>query len=302
MTPVLSEEEKMKELTAEETELEETDAEEEDEDEVKYLTVTLNGEEIGISESSTDVVNIAEGKKAEDQQLINVTYTDKDGKEIPVYYVKNVSDGEPSGTVYTDGDEDGSYSKFNLEEDADSVALTAHYEEIVRTKPIGTTVLTADGETYTVTVSYTEEANLPADVSLKVEEITNKEEYEGYKSQVEEEILDPESKKVTAARFFDITLLDSEGNELHPEKAVTVVIETKDTLKENEEVQVCHFDQEQEKPVIVKSQEIINETYKEDNLGVQFEAESFSVYGIVGQNMKLQLHMVLRQRFRKDPH
>ena len=72
VTPVLSEEEKMKELTAEETELEETDAEEEDEDEVKYLTVTLNGEEIGISESSTDVVNIAEGKKAEDQQLINV--------------------------------------------------------------------------------------------------------------------------------------------------------------------------------------------------------------------------------------
>ena len=153
---------------------------------------------------------------------------------------------------------------------------------IVRTKPIGTTVLTADGETYTVTVSYTEEANLPADVSLKVEEITNKEEYEGYKSQVEEEILDPESKKVTAARFFDITLMDSEGNELHPEKAVTVVIETKDTWKENEEVQVCHFDQEKDKPVKVESQEITNKTYKEDNLGVQFEAESFSVYGIVG--------------------
>ena len=161
-------------------------------------------------------------------------------------------------------------------------AETFYVYGIVRTKPIGTTVLTADGETYTVTVSYTEEANLPADVSLKVEEITNKEEYEGYKSQVEEEILDPESKKVTAARFFDITLLDSEGNELHPEKAVTVVIETKDTLKENEELQVCHFDQEQEKPVIVKSQEIINETYEEDNLGIQFEAESFSVYGIVG--------------------
>ena len=134
VTPVLSEEEKMKELTAEETELEETDAEEEDEDEVKYLTVTLNGEEIGISESSTDVVNIAEGKKAEDQQLINVTYTDRDGREIPVHYVKNVSDGEPSGTVYTDGDEDGSYSEFNLEEDADSVALTAHYEEIKEEK------------------------------------------------------------------------------------------------------------------------------------------------------------------------
>ena len=142
--------------------------------------------------------------------------------------------------------------------------------------------LLAEGEDYTITVSYTEEANLPADVSLKVEEITNKEEYDSYKSQVEEEILDPESKKVTAARFFDITLLDSEGNELHPEKAVTVVIETKDTLNENEELQVCHFDQEQEKPVKVKSQEIINETYKEDNLGVQFEAESFSVYGIVG--------------------
>jgi LPXTG-motif cell wall-anchored protein len=167
-------------------------------------------------------------------------------------------------------------------------AETFYVYGIVRTKPIGTTVLTADGETYTVTVSYTEEANLPADVSLKVEEITNTEEYEGYKSQVEEEILDSESKKVTAARFFDITLMDSEGNELHPEKSVTVVIETKDTWKENEEVQVCHFDQEKDKPVVVESQEITNKTYKEDNLGVQFEAESFSVYGIVGTELKTE--------------
>ena len=141
--------------------------------------------------------------------------------------------------------------------------------------------LRAEGEDYTITVSYTEEAGLPADVSLKVKEITRKKEYESYKSQMEEELIDPESTKVTGARFFDITLEDSEGNELHPESGVRVLIETKDTLQENEKVQICHFDEEKDKPVEVESLEVTGETYEEENLGVEFEAESFSVYGVV---------------------
>ena len=141
--------------------------------------------------------------------------------------------------------------------------------------------LRAEGEDYTITVSYTEEAGLPADVSLKVKEITRKKEYESYKSQMEEELIDPESTKVTGARFFDITLEDSEGNELHPESGVRVLIETKDTLQENEKVQICHFDEEKDKPVEVESREVTGKTYEEENLGVEFEAESFSVYGIV---------------------
>ena len=141
--------------------------------------------------------------------------------------------------------------------------------------------LRAEGEDYTITVSYTEEAGLPAGVSLKVKEITKEKEYESYKAQMEEELIDSASTKVTGVRFFDITLEDSEGNELHPESGVRVMIETKDTLKENEKVQICHFDEEKDKPVEVESREVTNETYEEENLGVEFEAESFSVYGVV---------------------
>ena len=141
--------------------------------------------------------------------------------------------------------------------------------------------LRAEGKDYTITVSYTEEASLPADVSLKVKEITRKKEYESYKAQMEEELIDLESTQVTGARFFDITLEDNEGNELHPESGVRVLIETKDTLQENEKVQICHFDEEKDKPVEVESREVTGGTYEEENLGVEFEAESFSVYGVV---------------------
>ena len=186
--------------------------------------------------------------------------------------------------------------KWNDEEDLDSTVrfdpekLAAYYdakngesaetEETEVEEPVSGE-LRAEGEDYTITVSYTEEAGLPADVSLKVKEITKEKEYESYKAQMEEELIDLESTKVTGARFFDITLEDSEGNELHPESGVRVLIETKDTLKENEKVQICHFDEEKDKPVEVESREVTSETYEEENLGVEFEAESFSVYGVV---------------------
>ena len=183
--------------------------------------------------------------------------------------------------------------EWNDEEDLDTIIrfdpekLTAYYgtenadDAEAETEGPVSGELRAEGKDYTITVSYTEEAGLPADVSLKVKEITRKKEYESYKAQMEEELIDPESTKVTGARFFDITLEDSEGNELHPESGVRVLIETKDTLQENEKVQICHFDEEKDKPVEVESREVTGKTYEEENLGVEFEAESFSVYGVV---------------------
>ena len=183
--------------------------------------------------------------------------------------------------------------EWNDEEDLDTIIrfdpekLTAYYgtenadDAEAETEGPVSGELRAEGKDYTITVSYTEEAGLPADVSLKVKEITRKKEYESYKAQMEEELIDPESTKVTGARFFDITLEDSEGNELHPESGVRVLIETKDTLQENEKVQICHFDEEKDKPAEVESREVTGKTYEEENLGVEFEAESFSVYGVV---------------------
>ena len=185
--------------------------------------------------------------------------------------------------------------EWNDEEDLDTIIhfdpekLAAYYDakngdstETDAEKPVPGE-LRAEGEDYTITVSYTEEAGLPAGAALKVKEITkeeDEEDYESYKARVEEELIDSESAQVTGARFFDITLEDSEGNVLHPEGNVTVRIETGNIPKENENVRICHFDGEEGKPVDVESRKVSGETGEEENLGVEFEAESFSVYGI----------------------
>ena len=85
--------------------------------------------------------------------------------------------------------------KWNDEEDLDSTVrfdpekLAAYYdakngesaetEETEVEEPVSRE-LRAEGEDYTITVSYTEEAGLPADVSLKVKEITKEKEYESF--------------------------------------------------------------------------------------------------------------------------
>lgn len=104
--------------------------------------------------------------------------------------------------------------------------------------------LTATGESYTITLDYTAEAEIPADAQLKVTEITEESDPEAYKSCLEtasREVASDEKTTVdeTASRFFDIEIqriiVNEDGQEkvtkIEPKAPVAVNIQLIDTPK-----------------------------------------------------------------------
>ena len=95
-----------------------------------------------------------------------------------------------------------------------------------------------------------------------------------------EEQLEPEEGTVSYARFFDITITDASGREIQPEEAVDVRI-VLDDLQDRigadaeEGAQVVHFSGDPER---------IDAEMAGDE--VNFEAEGFSVYGIIATTIE----------------
>ena len=138
------------------------------------------------------------------------------------------------------------------------------------------TVIDAKGDTWEVTVTYDDEACIPDGAALEVEELAEgTAEYEKYFNNSVSE-LRTEADDISFARFFDITIVDKEGNKVEPEAPVTVQIEYKDAIEigEKEHLSVVHFAD--------KGTEVI------DNIGlneactaVTYTQNSFSVTGTV---------------------
>ena len=149
-------------------------------------------------------------------------------------------------------------------------------DETAKTEEAGAVfegTLTAKGEDYSITVGCSAKAGIPKGAKLAVKEIRqNTSDYQGLVSDAGE-ALAVEEENVTYARFFDITIVDQEGNEIQPKVPVDVKINL-DDLKENvpaeEEPQVIHFGEEAE---------TVEAEQKGD--AVSFEADGFSVYGVV---------------------
>lgn len=84
--------------------------------------------------------------------------------------------------------------------------------------------LSASGETYTITVKYGDEAELPADSDLNVREIIEgTEEYDGYLESSAEK-LGIGNGDISFARFFDIEIV-KDGEKVEPKVPVQVKIE-----------------------------------------------------------------------------
>ena len=138
---------------------------------------------------------------------------------------------------------------------------------VVLTETIETTILTADGEAYRITVSFDRDAGIPKGAELRATEVN------GLALQCED-LLEKAitaigtEEKIIYSRFFDISIL-YEGNEVQPQSIVDVKIELVDQL--NKEVKAIHFDTE--------DTEIIEAHYSEE--AVCFKAESFSIYGVL---------------------
>lgn len=140
----------------------------------------------------------------------------------------------------------------------------------------------------TIAVFFDENAGIPAGAYLSVREIEEgTSEYAEYlaqaKSAMDKATGSDASKTVTQARFFDITILDEDGEEIEPQAAVKVVI-TYDKaveLSSDGDLNVVHFknDDTQEVFAPVKPEE------KQEVDALSFTTNSFSVFGVVSREV-----------------
>ena len=148
-------------------------------------------------------------------------------------------------------------------------------------EPVVAKVLTAEGSDYTVEVTYTDEAQIPDNAVLSVREIEQgTEEYESYYQQAVEAVQGGDTSSLAFARFFDISFV-VDGTEIEPAAAVSVKISYKDAVEvpEGNEVKSVHFGEETE--VLDVQTNGADGTVEE----VEFDANGFSVYGIVGTTL-----------------
>ena len=154
------------------------------------------------------------------------------------------------------------------------------YEIAVTDGQIVRYYIDAKGDTYEITVTFEDEANIPSTAELDVEEILpENEEYADYLAQALEALGGLEPAADQFARFFDITILDA-GEKVTPKAPVTVSIRLTDAPA-GEELKVVHFD-EADGPVVMQTEAVENgENENTENAYVWFETESFSVYGVI---------------------
>ena len=130
-------------------------------------------------------------------------------------------------------------------------------------------VITASGETYTIDVTFTSDSGIPDDADLNAREITPDDpEYEALRTQA---VLALDAGNVGSAHFFDIQI-SKDGEKIEPTGPVNVTIALDEMLEGAETVAVVHFGE--------GSTEIIANVEISDT-DVQFQADSFSVYGVI---------------------
>lgn len=134
------------------------------------------------------------------------------------------------------------------------------------------TLEASDGETYTITLDAPEGAGIPDDAKLLVSEVyVDGDEHDEYEASAAD-ALGVKENKVSLSRFFDIKIVDADGNEIQPAEPVQVRIELADA-PEDAVADVVHFDSKTGEPEVVET--------SEDEGAPSFEATGFSVYGVV---------------------
>lgn len=141
---------------------------------------------------------------------------------------------------------------------------------VVEVETIEKTVITADGKTYKVSVSYDKNAKIPEGSELEVKELTG-DDYDAYLEKAASK-LDKNAEDLGMAKFFDITIRNGD-DEVKIASPVDVEIKLLDSDSLADSTQVLHFSNE-DKADVVDS--------KVDGDTVKFEAEGFSVYAVVG--------------------
>ena len=164
-------------------------------------------------------------------------------------------------TVYDmDSIVDGETVQFTT--DGFSVYVVAGYV-------LETTIEASDGNSYLISVTFTENAVLPDDAKLRVLELTG-ETYEDYLGRTAVSL---DAGGFAFARIFDISIVDGNGTEIQPGDSVKVGVELLDHDHDDSGFSVVHFAGEDETAEIVDAEMVEG--------ALNFMADSFSAYAIV---------------------
>lgn len=135
-----------------------------------------------------------------------------------------------------------------------------------------THILKAEGTDYSITLSYTDDAEIPKDAELLVTEILS-DEY-GYDQYVNKaaDALSTEERimSVDNARFFDITIVDN-GIPVEPKVPVTVLVELADSFAADDDASVIHYTDDE-----VKVVETVDFKENAENMEVNAELHTVS--------------------------
>ena len=150
------------------------------------------------SEGAAEVVEQSEAPEANGAELnLNVEMPAAPAEETAAPIEENI-DTEDDMT----GEAEPEDAEVRFE--ADSFSVYA----VVVTETIETRYIAADGATWNISVGYDAEAGIPSGATLAVEEVPT----EDYLDQAAEALAG--GRRITDARFFDITILDENGQEV----------------------------------------------------------------------------------------
>ena len=146
------------------------------------------------------------------------------------------------------------------------------------------TVLASDGLNYNVTVSFGEDAGVPADAELEVTELLpgpDAEDYENYAAKAAQ-ALGKDEESTGSVRLFDIRIVDGSGEKVTITAPVQVEITLTD-LEENEDtdLRVIHFADETKKGDVIPEVDVSESVGRQPGMKLSFSADGFSVYAII---------------------
>ncbi len=166
-------------------------------------------------------------------------YPEEVTESLPAEEPQDVGDVAESDELFIE-DAEAPENANEETEDEDINAEVSAYSHVLKT----------EGIDYRVTVSYTDEAEIPESAALQVTEIFSGE--SGYDQYVNEasEALSTEKRimSVDCARFFDITIIDGEMA-VEPKAPVTVLVELADNFAAEETAAVIHYTEDEAKVV-----------------------------------------------------
>ena len=225
------------------------------------ISVTMSVREIEEKKEAVVVHVDHEGEA----QVVETTET-----TVPEATVPEATVPEATVPEATEPEKPAEAAEESAPEAGTAVAFTADsfsvYAVVVGEK-LETRAIAADGNTYRIEVTYSEESKIPAGARLEVAEVTDESYLEKARASLTED------KKVVMARFFDIKIMNGE-EEFQPSAPVMVRVElVNDEATDLTAATPCAVHFAGEAPDVVSASEA--------DEAVTFRAEGFSVWGVV---------------------